>query len=127
MRRRCEGVLADQAKEHAERFDAFEREAAERAAAAEEREAAAVAAAEARLSEAKRAFAEAEEAARHGQEDADATAAELLAQARARDERVARRRSGCCGSTGRRWDEVRAHMDHVRSSLAALTGRAAAE
>ncbi|MDH6498702.1 hypothetical protein M2156_004921 [Streptomyces sp. SAI-149] len=28
---------------------------------------------------------------------------------------------------GERWDEVQAQMDHVRSSLTALTGRAATE
>ncbi|MEV3859694.1 cellulose-binding protein [Streptomyces sp. NPDC050095] len=127
MRQRCEGVLADQAKEHAERAEAFERETAEREAAVDAWEAAGVTAAEERLSEAKRAFAEAREAARHGQEDAEATAAELLAQARAKEERVSRDTERVLREHGEAWDEVRAHMDHVRSSLAALTGRAPAE
>ncbi|MER5944808.1 cellulose-binding protein [Streptomyces sp. NPDC001904] len=127
MRRRCEAVLADQAAEQAERIDALEREDARRGTAADEWEAAAVAEAEARLSEAKRALAEAEEAARHRQEDAEASGAELVAQARARAERIGRETDGVLREHTEVRDEMRAHMDHVRSSLAALTGRAPAD
>ncbi|MFJ4714973.1 cellulose-binding protein [Streptomyces sp. NPDC088785] len=127
MRRRCESALADQAKEQAGRIEELEREDAGRVAAAEARETAAVAEAEARLSDAKRALAEAEEAARHRQEDADAAAAELVAQARAREERIGRETEGVLREHGEAREELRAHMDHVRSSLAALTGRAPAE
>ncbi|MFD4632053.1 cellulose-binding protein [Streptomyces sp. NPDC058284] len=127
MRQRCEGLLADQQKEQDERWEAAEREAAEREAASDARVAERVAAAEAGLSEAKRMFAEAEEAARHGQEDAEARAAELVAEARVREERLARETERVLREHGERWDEVRAHMDHVRNSLATLTGRAPVE
>ncbi|MFI8928615.1 cellulose-binding protein [Streptomyces sp. NPDC053474] len=123
MRRRTSGLLAEQEKEHAERWEATEREIAEREAVADAREAALVAAAEARLAEAKRACAEAEEAARHREEDAAARAAELIAAARVREERIGRETERLLREHGERWDEVRAHMDHVRNSLASLTGR----
>ncbi|MEU1024647.1 hypothetical protein ABZ366_21625, partial [Streptomyces sp. NPDC005904] len=71
--------------------------------------------------------AETEEAARHGEEDAQARGAEIVAQARLREERIIRETERVLREHGERWDEVRAHMDHVRSSLAALTGRAPAE
>ncbi|MGB8942789.1 MAG: cellulose-binding protein, partial [Streptomyces sp.] len=127
MRERSAALLEEQEKEHAERWEAAEREIAAREAAEEEREAALVAAAEARLSEAKRAFAEAEESARHGQEDAEARGAELVAAAGVREEGISRETERMLREHGEEWDEVRAHMEHVRSSLAALTGRAAAE
>lgn len=122
-RKRSAGLLEEQEKEHAERREAAEREIAEREAEAQAAEASLVAAAEARLSEAKRAFAEAEESARHGQEDAEARGAELVAAARAREEGIARETERMLREHGEEWDEVRAHMEHVRSSLAALTGR----
>ncbi|QEV18508.1 hypothetical protein [Streptomyces alboniger] len=127
MRQRCEGLLAEQQKEQAERWEAAEREIAEREAASDARDAELIAAAEARLSEAKRAFAEVEESARHGQEDAAARGAEVIAEARVREDRITRETERLLREHGERWDEVRAHMDHVRSSLAALTGRAPAE
>ncbi|MDG4861593.1 hypothetical protein P8605_26000, partial [Streptomyces sp. T-3] len=82
-------------------------------------------AAEARLSEAKRAFSEAEEAARHGQEDAEARGSELVSEARMRAERVERETERILREHAESGEELRAHMDHVRSSLATLTGRAA--
>ncbi|MFI1679216.1 cellulose-binding protein [Streptomyces sp. NPDC020607] len=127
MRQRCEGLLAEQEKEQGERWEAAERETAEREAASDARDAERVAAAEARLSEAKRAFAEAEESARHRQEDAEARGAEIVAEAVLCEERVTRETERILREHGERWDEVRAHMDHVRSSLATLTGRAPAE
>ncbi|MFI2617826.1 cellulose-binding protein [Streptomyces sp. NPDC018584] len=127
MRRRCQELLAEQEKEQAERWEAAEREITEREAASEGRDAARIAAAEARLAEVERAFAAAEEAARHGQEDAQARAAEIVAGARLREERIARETERVLREHGEEWDEVRAHMDHVRGSLAALTGRAPAE
>ncbi|MFD9909919.1 cellulose-binding protein [Streptomyces sp. NPDC059063] len=123
MRQRTGALLAEQEKDHRERWEATEREIAECEAAADAREAALVAAAEARLSDAKRAFAEAEEAARHRQEDAAARAAESVARARVTEERIGRETERLLREHGERWDEVRAHMDHVRSSLASLTGR----
>ncbi|MFJ2772128.1 cellulose-binding protein [Streptomyces sp. NPDC087300] len=127
MRQHTEGLLAEQEKEHAERWEAAEREIAEREAAAQAREAELVAAAEARLGEAERALAETAESARHGQEDAEARGAEVIAEATLREERIARETERVLREHGEEWDEVRAHMDHVRSSLAALTGRAPAE
>ncbi|MET8688343.1 cellulose-binding protein [Streptomyces sp. NPDC004732] len=127
MRQRCEGLLAEQEKEQGERWEAAGREAAEREAASDARDAERVAAAEARLSEATRAFAEAEESARHRQEDAEARGAEIVAEAVLSEERVTRETERILREHGEQWDEVRAHMDHVRSSLAALTGRAPAE
>ncbi|MFH8609486.1 cellulose-binding protein [Streptomyces sp. NPDC018029] len=127
MRQRCEALFAEQEKEQGERWEAAEREIAEREAASDARDAERVAAAEARLSAAKRAFAEAEESARHRQEDAEAHGAELVAEAVLVEERLARDTERVLREHGEQWDEVRAHMDHVRSSLAALTGRAPAE
>ncbi|WP_328494552.1 cellulose-binding protein [Streptomyces sp. NBC_00414] len=126
-RRRGENLLAEQEKEHAERWERAGREAAEREAALDTRHEDLVARAEESLAEAGRDLAEARETTRHLQEDADARAAELLAEARVREERVARETERVLREHGEEWDEVQAHMDHVRSSLAALTGRAAAE
>ncbi len=127
VRQRCEGLLAGQEKEQEERREALEREIAERMAASDAVVAERIAAAEARLSEAKRTFADAEEAARHGQEDASARAAEILSEARLQEERIGRETERVLREHGEEWDEVRGHMDHVRSSLAALTGRASVE
>ncbi|MFI1032337.1 cellulose-binding protein [Streptomyces sp. NPDC020951] len=124
VRQRTAGMLAEQDKEHAERWTAAEREAAERSAALDAQYARSVTRAEAALSAAKQAFAEAEESARRGQEDAHARAAELLAEARAREEHAARETERVLREHGERWDDVQAHMDHVRNSLTALTGRA---
>ncbi|GGO55969.1 MULTISPECIES: cellulose-binding protein [Streptomyces] len=123
MRQRTSGLLAELEKDHTERWEAAEREIAEREAEAEAHEASLVEAAEARLAEAERAHSQTQEAARHGQEDAQARAADILARARMREERVGRETERILREHGERWDEVRAHMDHVRSSLAALTGR----
>ncbi|MGW0533550.1 cellulose-binding protein [Streptomyces sp. NPDC003032] len=127
MRLRCEGLLAEREKEQAERWEAAEREISEREAASDARDAERIAAAEVRLAEAERAYAEVEEGARHGLEDAAARGAEIVAEARLREERCVRETERVLREHGESWDEVRAHMDHVRSSLAALTGRAPAE
>ncbi|MFE7035142.1 cellulose-binding protein [Streptomyces sp. NPDC057621] len=126
-RRRGEDLVADQEKEHTERWERAGREAAEREAALDARHEELVARAEEGVAAAGRELASAREAARHLQEDADARAAELLAEARVREERVARETERVLREHGERWDEVQTHMDHVRSSLAALTGRATAE
>uniref|UniRef100_UPI0034DDEF38 cellulose-binding protein n=1 Tax=Streptomyces flavofungini TaxID=68200 RepID=UPI0034DDEF38 len=127
VRQRCEGLLAEQRKEQGERWEVLEREIGEREAAADAATAERIAAAEARLSAAKRSFAEVEEAARHGQEDATARAAEIVAEARLQEERTARETERVLREHGEEWDEVRSHMDHVKTSLATLTGRAPAE
>ncbi|QES48624.1 cellulose-binding protein [Streptomyces venezuelae] len=127
MRRRAEGLLADREAEQAERWEAAEREYAARAEELRVRGEELEAYGQARLTEARRAFAEAEEAARHGQEDAEARAAGLLAEARVREERIGRETDRVLREHAEAQEEMRAHMNHVRSSLAALTGRAPAE
>ncbi|MER5442051.1 cellulose-binding protein [Streptomyces sp. NPDC002790] len=127
MRERTDADLAAQAKEHAERTEGADREAAEQVAASEAWEAGAVAEAEERLSEAKRMLGETEEEARHSQEDAEAAAAELLARARARAERVERETESILEGHESEREELRAHMEHVRASLATLTGKSPAE
>ncbi|MFH8735955.1 MULTISPECIES: cellulose-binding protein [unclassified Streptomyces] len=122
-RERTRATLAGQEKDHAERRDEAERELAGQEAAADARDAERLARAEGRLSEARRAFAETEESARHGQEDAEARAAELLAEATLHEEGVGRETERVLREHGEKWDEVRAHMDHVRTTLASLTGR----
>ncbi|MER6674908.1 cellulose-binding protein [Streptomyces sp. NPDC000983] len=126
-RRRTEGVLARQAGEHAERSAAFEREAEERAVAAEARNVERLARAEAALSDAERVLAETRAVVPPYLEEARERAAELLAGARVREERIARETERVLREHGELWDDVRAHMDHVRDSLTTLTGRAAAE
>ncbi|MGC5563943.1 cellulose-binding protein [Streptomyces sp. FR-108] len=126
-RRRAEHLVAEQEKEHAERWERAGCEAAEREAAFDARHEELVARAEESVAVAGRELAEARESARHLQEDADARAAELLAEARVREERVVRETERVLREHGERWDEVQTHMAHVRSSLATLTGRAPAE
>jgi len=127
VRQRTAGMLGEQAKEHEERWVLAEREVEERAAALDAQYAERAARAEVALSEAQQAFAEAELSDRRRQEEAAERAAEVVAEARVRAERVARDTERVLREHGETWDDVQAHMDHVRSSLTALTGRAAAE
>ncbi|MET9321767.1 cellulose-binding protein [Streptomyces sp. NPDC003038] len=127
MRRRSDALLAEREQEHAERWDAAERELAAREAELEARHAELERYAQGRLSEARRGFAEAEESARHGQEDAEAQAHELLAAARVQEERIGRETERILREHAEAQEEMRAHMNHVRASLAALTGRTPAE
>ncbi|WP_330345182.1 cellulose-binding protein [Streptomyces longwoodensis] len=123
LRRRTEALLTEQEKEQAERWAAVEREEAERADALDAEHARRTALAEAALARAEQEFADAEEAARRGQEEADARAAGLLAAARQHEEHVAQETERILREHGAVWDEVCAHMDHMRTSLTALTGR----
>lgn len=125
-RRRTAGVLAHQEQEHTERGKAADGEIARAEAATAEREAELTARGEALLAAARRELAETEEAARHGQEDAEARAAELLSGARMAEERVVRETERILREHEEGREEVQAHMAHVRNSLAALTGRAVA-
>ncbi|MER5384630.1 cellulose-binding protein [Streptomyces sp. NPDC002688] len=127
VRGRTEALLTGQDKEHTGRWAEAERAAAEREAAFDAHHAERVARAEESVAEAERALAEAAESDRHRQEDAAARAAQLLAEARVQEERIARETERVLREHGERWDDVRAHMDHVRSSLTSLTGRAPAE
>ncbi|MCB5180362.1 cellulose-binding protein [Streptomyces antimicrobicus] len=127
MRRRCDALLAEQEAERRERWETAEREYARREAEADARDREWDRYGQGRLAEARRAYAEAEESARHSQDEAEARAEELLAQARVREERVARETERLLREHAATQEEIRAHMDHVRASLAALTGRAPAE
>ncbi|WP_327367870.1 cellulose-binding protein [Streptomyces sp. NBC_01217] len=122
-RRRTASVLAHQETEHGERWQTAERELAEAQAAQTAHHDELTERAEARLAEARRALAQTEEAVRHGQEDAEAQGAELIAAARAREERVIRETERILREHEEGREEVRAHMTHVRNALAALTGR----
>ncbi|WP_030716382.1 DivIVA domain-containing protein [Streptomyces sp. NRRL F-2580] len=126
-RRRADAELAEREQEQTERWETAERGLAAGEAELEARHAELERYAQARLAEARRGFAEAEESARHGQEDAEARAAELVAAARMREERVGRETDRILREHAEAQEEMRAHMNHVRSSLAALTGRAPAE
>ncbi|WP_244189470.1 DivIVA domain-containing protein [Streptomyces incarnatus] len=123
-RQRTTGMLDQQARRHAERWAGAEREEAERIAALDARHAEQVSRAEAALSDAERALAEAEEYARRSQEEARARAAEIIADARVREERIARETEEVLREHGETWDDVQTHMDDMRSSLISLTGGA---
>ncbi|MFD4602077.1 cellulose-binding protein [Streptomyces sp. NPDC058464] len=126
VRQRTIAMLADLTKEHAERWAEEEREEAARAAAVDAHNAERVARAEAALAEAERALVEAGESARRSEEEAHARAGEVLTEARLREERIARETERVLREHGETWDDVQAHMDHMRDSLMSLTGRAAA-
>ncbi|MFJ4472715.1 DivIVA domain-containing protein [Streptomyces sp. NPDC089424] len=128
LRHRTAAMLAEQEKAQAERWSAVENQAVEGDAVVDAGLAERVARAEAELAEAERDFADAEQAPGREQEKAQALAAEVLAQARAREDQIARETERVLREHGERWDDVQAHMDYVRNSLAALTGgRAPAE
>ncbi|WP_181143645.1 cellulose-binding protein [Streptomyces cinnamoneus] len=127
MRQHTAMILAEQEKEQAERWDVAGREIAEREAAMDARVAALEEYARTALGEARRRYADTEEAARHGQEDAEAQAAAVIAQARVREERIARDTERVLREHEERREELRSHMAHVRHSLAALTGKPVAE
>ncbi|WP_260328237.1 MULTISPECIES: coiled-coil domain-containing protein [Streptomyces] len=127
VRQRTTAMLAEQAKEHAERWAEAEREEVASAAAVDAHNAERIARAEAALSEAKCALGEAEESSRRAEEAAQTRAAEILAEARAREDRIARDTERVLREHGETWDGVQAHMDHMRNSLMSLTGRATAE
>jgi cell division septum initiation protein DivIVA len=121
--RRCAALLADQDKQHAADADACTRELDERERATDAHVAAVEQRADRVLAEARRAYGQAEEEARHRQEDAEAQAAEIVAHARVREERTERETQRILRDHEERGEELREHMAHVRSSLASLTGR----
>lgn len=125
MRQRTEGLLEDRHKEQSERWAELEGELSQREAALETHHAETMSRAEAALAAAERAHAEARRVAPHHEEEAAGRAAEILAEARTREERIARETERVLRAHGEEWDQVRAHMDHIRNSLAALTGRPA--
>ncbi|MER8072007.1 cellulose-binding protein [Streptomyces sp. NPDC094034] len=127
VRRRTQGVIDEQERKQDDELAAAEREFAEREAASRVQHDELTAYAQLQLMAAQRAFSEAGEQARHGQEDAGARAEELLARARADAEGVARDTERLMREHSAACEEMRAHMAHVRTTLAALTGRAPTE
>ncbi|MEU5710104.1 cellulose-binding protein [Streptomyces flaveolus] len=126
-RRRTDGMLAEQSREHAARWSRAEREEAERMAALDAGHAGRASRAEAALAEAERALADAEEYARRSPEEARARADEIIAEARAQEERIAGETEQVLREHGELWDDMQAHMDSVRDSLISLTGRVVLE
>ncbi|WP_313956451.1 cellulose-binding protein [Streptomyces sp. SAJ15] len=122
-RERSAAVLAEQERELNERWEAVSREVAGQEAAMDTRIAELEEYARMRLADAERAHATAGDAARYQQEEAEARGAELIAQARIRQERVERDTERALREHTARRDELKSHLDHVRNSLAALTGR----
>ncbi|MCF3135359.1 cellulose-binding protein [Streptomyces olivochromogenes] len=127
VRDRTSAMLGELAKEHAERWAEAKREVVGRAEAFDAEQAERLARAEAELAEAKRSVEQAEEWSRRCQHAARARAGEILTEARMQEGRIASDTQRVLREHGEQWDEVRAHMDHVRKSLTALTGRAPAE
>jgi hypothetical protein len=127
VRQRTAGKLTEQARELAERLAEVDRAEEDRAAASDVRRSDRVVRTEAALAEAERLFAEAEEFARRCEEEAHTRAAEILAQARLQEERIARDTERVVRELAERRDFVQAQMDNVRNSLTALTGTAPGE
>ncbi|GHD95721.1 cellulose-binding protein [Streptomyces naganishii] len=123
VRQRTSGMLTEQAREHAERLAGAERAQAEWEEAAEADLQARIAAAETALTEAARALADAEAFARRAPDLGRARAAEVLADARLRAERISQETERVLREHGEMWDDVREQMDTVQSSITALTGR----
>ncbi|MCX5399121.1 cellulose-binding protein [Streptomyces sp. NBC_00102] len=122
-RARTSSVLTHQEQEHAERHKRSEAELLAHETEVTTRHDELMGRAEAVLAAAWRGRTEAEEAARHRQEDAGDRAAELFAEARVREERVVRETERILREHQEAREELHARMAHVRNSLAALTGR----
>ncbi|MEU2716161.1 cellulose-binding protein [Streptomyces sp. NPDC007205] len=127
VRQRTTGLTAQLSREQAERWAEAEREEAERIAALDARYAERVSRAEAALADAERVLGEAEEFAHRSQQEACARAADIIADARLHEERIARETERVLREHGDAWDDVHAHMDEARSNLISLTGRTALE
>ncbi|MEU0892866.1 cellulose-binding protein [Streptomyces massasporeus] len=127
MRRRTSGMLAEQAKEHAERWAEAEHAEAAREAALDPHDEEAMSRAEQALSDAEQAFADAEDSARDLEDEAHAHAAELVARAREHAETVAEETDRLLGEHAEQRDDARSHIDRVHASLTAWAGRVGAE
>ncbi|MDF3301643.1 cellulose-binding protein [Streptomyces tropicalis] len=127
VRLRTDGTLTEQAREHTVRLAAAERAEMERQEAWEAERAARLAAAEESLAAAEREHAQALEQSRLLPQEARVRASDVLAGARQRADGIARETERLLREHGERWDDVRAHMDTVQDSIAALKGRAWAE
>lgn len=123
--RRRTAVLDEQNREYAERWAEAEQAEAERVKALDAHHAELVARAEEGVRAAERALADAEVADGRWQEAARARAAEIVAEARLRAERIAQETERVLREHGDRWDDVHAHMASARYSIRSLTARAA--
>lgn len=123
VRRDVARMLAGLDEERRGRAEALERELAEREATVEGRIGELAGRTERRYEEARRELSEAQRLARQWQDAADVRAAELLAQARAREDRVRGEGDRELREHERHRDEIRSHLAHVRAALASLTGR----
>ncbi|WP_338683645.1 ATP synthase F0 subunit B [Streptomyces acidiscabies] len=123
VRSRTEALLTrqDQTRDH--RMEAIEREALARARTLDTHYSHLIARAETALAEARNTYTEAEKSANHLQSRARDHATSLLTEAHHQSDHIARETERVLREHGERWDDVRAHMDYVRSSLSALTGR----
>ncbi|RXS83839.1 cellulose-binding protein [Streptomyces sp. TM32] len=123
VRARTAQLLCDQEKRQSEEWDAAGRELAEQEAETDRLLIELDARGKASRAESQRLYAAAEEEARHLQEDADGRAAGMLDRARAEVERIERATERVVAAHDAERAEVRVHMNHVRNSLAALTGK----
>lgn len=120
---RAAGMLKELDRMRVSRRYEAERELSAREAESAERYGGLTARAQARLSEALCTFAEAEESARRGQEEAQALAARLMEEAGVRAARVSRETDRVLREHVQRAEEIHAHLDHIREGLASLTER----
>ncbi|GGN65142.1 hypothetical protein GCM10012285_67730 [Streptomyces kronopolitis] len=123
VRARTAQLLCDQEKRQSQEWDAAGQDIAEQEAETDRLLIDLDARGKDARADAQRRYAEAEEEARHRQEDADGRAAGMLAQARAEVERIERATERIVAGHDAERAEVRVHMAHVRTSLAALTGK----
>ena len=122
MRQHVDRDLAQVDAEQRERIDAMEHELAERQAGVDSRLNDVLSDAERRLQEAHRERADAEESLRVQQAEADARSGALLAEARHHEERIRREAERVLREHEQHRDQVRAHLAHIKSTLATLTG-----
>ncbi|WP_153816079.1 cellulose-binding protein [Streptomyces sp. SUK 48] len=127
VRRRTADLLAERSRERAEYWAGAERAETGEAAALDVRDAERVTRAEEETVAAERALAEAEEYGRRCEEEAHARAATIVAEAHARADRIAQETERVLREHSAAWEDVQAHMDHVRGKLTALTGQAVVE
>ncbi|MFI9049154.1 cellulose-binding protein [Streptomyces sp. NPDC053427] len=123
MQHRTEQMSHDQEQRQAEEWDAAGRELAGLEAETDRLVAELEGRGHAVLAEPRRRHAEAEEAARHSDEDAADRATAIVARARVEAERIERGTARVLREHEEERAEVQAHMSHVRNSLAALTGK----
>ncbi len=120
MREHVVTLLADQESEQGERWQAAERQIAEHEHELDAHGAGLTARAEAGLHQARLALAQEQEAAGHSQDSAAACAAELLAEARLREERTGRETERLLRGHHAQQEEARVCMDRILGTLLAL-------